>query len=123
MTLVYVAVGGALGSCARFLLAGAISRHAAFYAPAGTFVVNVLGCFLFGAIVALADRRLPLAAPTRAFLLVGVLGGFTTFSSYTFETFVLMRQAHLWRAALNAGGQVVAGVAALWAGFASVRGW
>lgn len=123
MTLVYVAIGGALGSSARFLLAGAINRHGALYAPAGTFVVNVLGCFLFGVIVALADRRLPLAASTRAFLLVGVLGGFTTFSSYTFETFVLMRQAHLWRAALNAGGQVVAGLVAMWAGIASVRGW
>ncbi len=121
MTLVYVALGGALGSSARYLLAGAINRHGPVYSPAGTFAVNILGCFVFGAIVALADRRMPLSASARAFIVVGVLGGFTTFSSYTFETFVLMRQAHLWRALLNAGGQVVGGLVALWAGFASVR--
>ncbi len=123
MNLVYVAMGGALGSSARYLLAGAINRHGSVIAPAGTFVVNVLGCFLFGILVGLADRRLPLSVPARAFLLVGVLGGFTTFSSYTFETFTLAREAQLWRAAINAAGQVVLGLAALWAGVAAVRAW
>lgn len=121
MSLVYAALGGAVGSSARYLLAGVINRHAAAHAPAGTFVVNILGCFIFGLIVAAADRHFPMTAPTRAFVLVGILGGFTTFSSYTFETFMLLQQAQVARAALNAGGQVVLGLAALWAGYAVVR--
>lgn len=121
MSLLYAAIGGALGSTARYLLASLIARHAATHAAAGTFVVNVLGCFLFGLIAALADRRFPLSAPARAFVLAGVLGGFTTFSSYTFDTFMLLREGHLARAAWNALGQVVLGMAALWLGYAAVR--
>lgn len=84
-------------------------------------VVNVLGCFAFGVVASLADRWFPLTASGRAFLLVGVLGGFTTFSSYTYETFVLMREAQFLRAGANAGGQVFLGLIALWAGYALVR--
>ncbi|MDQ3348279.1 MAG: fluoride efflux transporter CrcB [Acidobacteriota bacterium] len=121
MIVLYVALGGAIGSAARFLLAGAVNGPSRPHSPAGTFVVNVLGCFAFGLVVALADRRFPLTAPARAFLLVGILGGFTTFSSYTHETFVLLREADVLRAAVNAGGQVCLGLLALWAGYAVAR--
>lgn len=121
MNLLYAAIGGALGSAARYVLSSLITRHAAAHAAAGTFVVNVLGCFLFGLIAALADRRFPLSAPARAFVLAGVLGGFTTFSSYTFDTYMLLREGQAVRAAWNAAGQVVLGMAALWLGYVVVR--
>jgi CrcB protein len=72
-------------------------------------------------IASAADDRAPFPSATRAFLLVGLLGGFTTFSSYTSETFVLIREAQFLRAAANASGQVFFGLAALWAGYALVR--
>ena len=90
--------------------------------PSGTFVVNVVGCLAFGLILGFADgRMLPLTPTSRLFLLIGVLGGFTTFSTFTFETFQLVRGAEYLRGALNAGGQVVAGYLAMWAGFAAAR--
>ena len=59
--------------------------------PVGTFAVNVVGCVVFGAIVGAAEHRFVLTPEARAFLLVGVLGGFTTFSSYAYESFALMQ--------------------------------
>jgi CrcB protein len=121
MNLLYVAAGGAIGSCARVLLAAAINRHAAPHTFAGTFVVNLIGCFAFGVVAAVADRRFPLSIPLRVFVLAGILGGFTTFSAFTYETLMLLREAHFIRAAANAVGQVVLGLIALWAGYALVR--
>jgi fluoride exporter len=121
LILLYVALGGAIGSSMRFLLAGAINQPGSPHSPAGTFVVNLIGCFAFGVIASLADRGFPLTTPTRAFLLVGILGGFTTFSSFTYETIVLLRNAQFLRAAANAGGQVFLGLVALWAGYSLVR--
>ncbi len=121
MILVYVAVGGAIGSGGRYLLTGLVNRGAAPHSPWGTFVVNILGCFVFGVIAAMAERRAPLPPAGRAFLLAGVLGGFTTFSSYTFETFMLLRAGQAARAVVNAGAQVVLGLGALWAGYAVGR--
>ena len=117
-----VALGGAIGSTARYLLAGAVHRFASPYFPYGTFVVNVAGCLLFGVIFALGEERFVIGPSARAFLLIGVLGGFTTFSSFTFETFQLLRDGELLLAAANAVGQLVAGLAAFWVGMTVVRG-
>jgi len=92
MNLLYVAIGGAVGSTARYLLAGAINQGRAPHAAGGTFAVNVIGCFTFGIILAITEHRGALSSSARAFLLVGVLGGFTTFSSYAYETFVMFRK-------------------------------
>jgi CrcB protein len=95
MTVLYVALGGALGSAARFLPGAYIARFTTPASPLGTFSVN--------------------------FLLIGVLGGFTTFSSYTYETFELSREGLVFRALANALGQMIACLVALWVGFAIVR--
>jgi fluoride exporter len=97
MNLLYVAIGGAAGSTARYLLAGAINQARAPHAAAGTFAVNVIGCFTFGILLAISEHRGALSSSTGAFPLVGVLGGFTTFSSYAYETFVMLREAHFCR--------------------------
>jgi fluoride exporter len=121
MRLLYIAIGGALGSMARDLISSSINRGASAPSPRGTFVVNAIGCLVFGACVGLAERRLPLSAQTRAFLFVGVLGGFTTFSSFAYDTFQLLGQAEMLRAAANAAGQLFVGVFAIWAGYALFR--
>ena len=117
MQIVYVGVGGAIGAIARYLLGGAVHRWIPGFFPYGTFVVNVVGCLVFGLIVGLAESRFVVGPGARAFLLVGVLGGFTTFSSFTFETFELVRSGQLLAASTNVIGQVAIGFLALWAGF------
>lgn len=123
MNILLIAIGGAIGSVCRYLMSAAVLRALGTLFPAGTFVVNVLGCLLFGAIVGAAQERITLSPEARALLLAGVLGGFTTFSSYMNESVVLVREGQFLWAAMNLGGQVVAGFVAFWAAFslASLR--
>ena len=118
MNLFLIAIGGAIGSVARSLLSTFVLRATGSLFPAGTFVVNVVGCAVFGVIVGAAEQRFVLSPESRAFLLVGVLGGFTTFSSYAFESFGLMRDGQFLAATFNVVGQVVVCLVAFWAGFA-----
>jgi CrcB protein len=119
MTYVWVAFGGALGSVARYGCAGFVARLAGTSFPWGTLLVNVTGSFVIGVLAALltSDGRPLVAGDARAFLMVGVLGGFTTFSSFSVETLTLARGGE-WAAA---GGNVVASVAlcliAVWLGY------
>jgi CrcB protein len=116
VNLLLVAIGGALGSVARYSLGSLVVRlvppRLSFL---GTFSVNIVGCVLFGVIVGLSAQRLAIGAPLRAFLLVGILGGFTTFSGFAFDNVVLLQDRQFALATLNMAGQVVAGVAGLWA--------
>ncbi len=118
--LLLIALGGALGSVCRYGLSTLVQRLSSPFFPYGTFVVNVLGCVLFGVIMGAARQRFVLGPSERAFLLIGVLGGFTTFSTFTYETFALLQDGEFVRASMNAGGQVVCGLVALWAGYAMV---
>jgi CrcB protein len=117
VTLLLVGIGGALGSVARYALSSLVHRIAVPLFPFGTFVVNFVGCVFFGVIVGLAQERFLLRPEARTFLLIGVLGGFTTFSSFAFETFELLRDGQFLWAALNVVGQVTAGIVGLWAGY------
>ncbi len=117
MNLLVIAIGGALGSVARYLFSTAVLRATGSLFPIGTFAVNVVGCFVFGAIAGAAEQRVQFAPELRLFLLVGVLGGFTTFSSYAFESFALIRDGQFAAAGINLTGQVVAGLAGLWAAY------
>ena len=117
MNLVVIALGGAVGALARYGLSGAVHRFASPYFPWGTFVVNVAGCLVFGFVAGLTDERLTIDQTTRAFLLVGLLGAFTTFSTFSFETVELLRSGEATAALMNAGGQLLLGMGALWVGF------
>ena len=117
VSLALVAIGGAIGSVSRFVLSTAILRLSGSLFPIGTFAVNLAGCIAFGAIVGAAEQRVVLTPNARAFLLVGVLGGFTTFSSYAFESFALMQDGQYAAAALNLIGQVVAGLLGFWVAY------
>jgi CrcB protein len=118
--VILIAAGGALGSVCRYLLATAVQRYSSPFFPYGTFAVNVLGCLLFGVIIGAARQRFVLGPSERAFLLIGILGGFTTFSTFTYETFALLQDGEFVRAFANAAGQLVCGLVALWAGYAAV---
>lgn len=116
--LLMVAVGGALGSVCRYLLSLSIYRlfdEPLF--PYGLITVNVLGCFLIGILAAVFEARAIFSPAIRLFLMVGFLGGFTTFSSFGLETFTLLHEHQLSMALIEVVVQVVVGVAAVWLGF------
>ena len=117
-----VGLGGFIGTVCRYALGGWVTRWksgAAF--PYETLLVNVLGCLVIGLLAALSETRGVLTGTTRAFLFIGVLGGFTTFSSFGYETFQLMRGGQAAGAALNVGLQIVLGIGAVWAGHVLAR--
>jgi CrcB protein len=112
-----VGIGGCLGSIARYWLSGAVYRYSGGGFPYGTLAVNVLGCFLLGGIMGLVEYRQLFGPNVRLFLTIGILGGFTTFSTFGFETFALLRD-HQYLAALgNVAGNVIVGLAAVLAGW------
>jgi fluoride exporter len=117
MRILLVAAGGAFGSVCRYALGGFVHRYTSSSFPYGTFVVNVTGCLVFGIVAALVEEKAVIGPAARTFLLIGVLGGFTTFSSFTFETFGLLRDLEVGRALVNAAGQVVVGAFAMWLGY------
>jgi len=121
VNLLLIAIGGALGSVARYLFSTFVLRATGSLFPAGTFAVNAVGCFIFGLIAGAAEQRVVFPPEIRAFLLIGVLGGFTTFSSYAFESFTLIRDGQFLWASMNLAGQVVMGVVGLAVGFAIMR--
>ncbi len=99
MVLLYVALGGAVGSVLRYIIGGAVQRatHAGF--PYGTLAVNILGCFLIGFLIKTYMNAEP-SSPARALLVVGFCGGFTTFSAFSSETLGLFEGGAYARAAL-----------------------
>ncbi len=117
MKLLWVGIGGFAGSVLRYLVAGWVqtgSRSVAF--PFGTLAVNVLGCLAIGGLSYLADARGVLNAETRLLLMVGLLGGFTTFSTFGNETFNLFRDGETMIALANVAANIVLCLAAVWAG-------
>ncbi len=115
--LFLIALGGGLGSVLRYLLSGAIqtwSKSSSF--PYGTLAVNLLGCFVIGFCAQLAETRSMFTSETRAFVFVGILGGFTTFSTFGNETMNLLRASATLTALLNLAAHVVLGLLAVWLG-------
>ena len=118
MTWVAVAVGGALGSLARHLVNLLIAHRLERASPWATFTVNVIGCVVIGVLAArVASGRLDLAPVARSFVFVGILGGFTTFSSFGLDTFVLAHGGQYEAAIWNIIGQVGLGVGGLCLGY------
>ena len=119
--LLLVAFGGAFGSVARYQLSGLVLHHTIDWRfPAGTFVVNVVGCLVAGVLAALAEKHDFLDAELRLLLFTGFLGGFTTFSAFGLETMNLMRRGEVAIAGANVLLSVAAGLLALWIGMSAV---
>jgi CrcB protein len=118
--LVLIGLGGFVGAIARYGLSGLVHRYWQTF-PAGTLVVNVLGCLVIGALISLVEERQLFAANTRLFLQIGLLGSFTTFSTLGYETFELMQSGDYWLAGINVGANVILGVGAVAVGMIAVR--
>jgi CrcB protein len=119
--LVWIAAAGALGTLARYGVGGIVQRAAGGAFPWGTLVVNAAGCLLFGLVWSLAEERLVIAGETRVVLLVGFMGAFTTFSTFTFETSAMLRDAEWSFAVANLLSQNALGIACFFAGLAIGR--
>ncbi len=121
MLYFWIALGGAIGAVSRYGLQGLVYRFTGTAFPYGTLVVNLTGCFLIGWIMAVTEDRFVLSPLVRVFLTIGILGGFTTFSSFAYETLALMRDGEWIWALANAAGSVVLGLAAAFLGMAMGR--
>lgn len=116
LKLLLVGAGGFVGSVARALLSNFVQQISNSQFPFGTLTVNVLGCLVIGALSQLGEAREIFSPETRAFLFVGILGGFTTYSSFGNETINLARSGLLLTAFGNIAAQLVLGLFAVWLG-------
>jgi CrcB protein len=114
--MVAIAAGGAVGSLLRFWMSNWVHTFADRSFPYGTLVVNVLGCLLMGFLFVLFIDRLSDNPVLRAGILIGILGGFTTFSAFSIETFNLIEQGDWAKAASNMSASVVLCIGATWIG-------
>ncbi|MBS0282184.1 MAG: fluoride efflux transporter CrcB [Proteobacteria bacterium] len=116
-----VALGGALGSLARYFVAGAVQPAWWPGFPFGIFVVNITGGLMMGLIAGLAALKLNLTPEMRAFLTTGILGGYTTFSTFSLDSAMLMERGAYAQAGAYITGSVVLSILALFAGLWLVR--
>ena len=119
--ILFVGLAGFVGTLGRFWLSGHIGARFGVAFPWGTLAVNVVGCFLAGVFFFMAYERLMLGEPWRTALLVGFLGGFTTFSAFGLQTFSLLREGHVAPALLNVAASNLLGLLMVWAGFALAK--
>jgi len=114
--LALVALGGGFGSICRYLLSAWLTRSAGGF-PFGTVAVNLLGCLLIGLFAGLAARHAWLNGEARLLLVVGVLGGFTTFSAFGLDSLHLLRRGEFLLALGYVGSSVLLGLGAVWIGW------
>jgi CrcB protein len=118
MLYLLVALGGALGSVARFALSGLVANQFGTTFPWGTFIINVTGSFVIGFYATLTgpEGRVFVSGNSRQFFMTGICGGYTTFSSFSLQTLNLARDEEWLQAGGNAVGSVVACLVAVWLG-------
>jgi CrcB protein len=117
-------MGGAIGSVCRVLMSNFVTRFAGDEFPFGTVVVNVTGAILMGLLAGYGESepgKLLFSQSARTFLMIGVMGGYTTFSSFSLQTFLLIEQGNLTGAFLNVLLSVLLCVAGIWLGFITIR--
>jgi CrcB protein len=119
ITYLWVAIGGALGSMARFACSSLIAGWFGQTFPWGTLVINVVGSFVIGFFATLTgpDGRIMVPGDMRQFVLVGICGGYTTFSSFSLQTLNLVQDGEVARAGLNIAGSVALCLLSVWLGY------
>ena len=116
MRILLLAIAGAAGTIARYYFGGFVQRVYGGVFPWGTFAVNMAGCLLFGLVWTMAEERLVISGGTRAVILIGFMGAFTTFSTFVFETGELLRDSQWIIAFGNVALQNICGVVFLFLG-------
>lgn len=120
-SVLLIGLGGGMGSIARYFFQKWFAENIQHPFPWGTFVVNILGCFLIGVFFAIAEKTTLLSAQTRLFLITGLCGGFTTFSTFAFENTNLMRSGDMVYTLLYIVSSVVLGIGAVFAGIVLIK--
>jgi CrcB protein len=120
--ILYIGLGGFLGAIARYLLSGLTHRlYSGGTFPAGTLLVNVIGCLVIGALMSLIEDKGLFGPAVRMFFVIGFLGSFTTFSSFGYETVELLRDGQMLAAGLNILANFALGIGAVFLGWTVVR--
>ena len=121
LRILLVGLAGLAGTLCRYWLSGAVTRRYGEALPMGTLAVNLAGCFAAGLLFHLMQERHAFSETARAVVFVGLLGGFTTFSSFGLQTFALLREGQVGAAALNVVASNLLGLLLVWAGYAAGR--
>jgi CrcB protein len=117
MKVLLIGLGGLLGTLGRYWLGGLVGERYGETFPLGTLAVNLVGCFLAGLLFYLMQERWPANQTLRAVVMIGFLGGFTTFSAYGLQTFTLLRDGDFGFAMLNLLTSNAVGLMMVWAGY------
>ncbi len=118
-----VGSGGFAGALLRYWLSTWVNRQlGSGFMPFGTLIVNLLGCVLIGLVAGVADRQELLGLEARLLLVVGLLGGFTTFSAFALESLLLLQEGNLIAAVTYVGAHLILGVALVWLAYMWMTG-
>ena len=115
--LFLIGLAGFIGTLTRYWMSGVMARRYGETFPVGTLAVNLVGCFLVGLLFHLLQERFLVNQTMRTVILIGFLGGFTTFSSFGLQTFTLLQDGQFGLAALNVTASNVVGMLLVWAGY------
>lgn len=121
LRVLFIGLAGLVGTLCRYWLSGVLARRYGETFPAGTLAVNVAGCFLIGFLFYMFQERYVVGQTARSVVLVGFLGGFTTFSSYGLQTFTLLRDGEVAYAAANVVASNLLGLLMVWGGYALAK--
>jgi CrcB protein len=113
---IFIALAGLVGTLLRYWLSGFVARQYGETFPWGTIAVNMIGCLMTGVVFFLTEERFLLSPTVRMVLLIGLLGGFTTFSAYGLQTSALLRDGEFGLAILNVVTSNVLGIFMVWVG-------
>jgi fluoride exporter len=119
--LLFVGIGGGLGSTLRYMISLFIGRHVPIVFPLGTLLVNISGCFLIGVFYSLAAKYTGFDPEWRLFLITGICGGYTTFSTFSYDGLILLKQGSTISFMIYTVGSVVLGLLATFAGAAMFK--
>lgn len=119
--LLLIGVAGLLGTLCRYGLSGLVARRFGETFPTGTLLVNVIGCFLAGFLLYTLNERFLVSEVVRMALMIGFLGGFTTFSSFGVQTFTLMKDGETFFAMMNVLVSNAVGIASVWIGYSLAK--